>query len=449
MTRLVAAAAALLAGAAAPSGAAAALPPSLDIAYSFAGGIHLMRTDGSGVVRLTSPSPGGLRRRRRPARLVAGRLAARFVRTVEGWELVRVEHLRHRRGGRASCHDAQPTPCSTRRGRPTVASSPSLATATWVRATGPRSWWLRSTAARAGARPSARRRPFDQRRATGVVAGRHAIAYTRTRLDREYDFRTCLFSVGRGRRQPTAPRPRCGRCDLVSRRHPPRGLERARSQREVVRLRRLPLQRRAVCDERRRQRAGSAHPKPRRRLLAVVVAERPAHRLLERSQRPRPGSDTTREIYAIRPDGSCLTWLTNGAPSSSHAAWRPAPTALAQPPCGPTPRRPRTEVVPDGVRAGRGDPGVWLGERHRRPARQLLRGIRGPALESRLLLPLRRLRALPRSRLSAWPAAAGPLGLLAAVAAVRLRSPRLRTARAGLRAASACSTSTSAWAGRA
>ena len=82
----------------------------------------------------------------------------------------------------------------------------------------------------------------------------------------------------------------------------------------------------------------------------------------DRNNHDPGGFDT--EIYALPPDGSCLAWLTNGAPASSHPAWRPAPASLTQPPCGPTPRRPRTEVVPDSVRAGRGDPGVWLGERY-------------------------------------------------------------------------------------
>jgi dipeptidyl aminopeptidase/acylaminoacyl peptidase len=76
-----------------------------------------------------------------------------------------------------------------------------------------------------------------------------------------------------------------------------------------------------------------------------------------------PGQDM--EIYTIGADGECLTWLTNGAPQSGDPAWRPAATApLAPTACGATPRPPRMEVEPEGVRPRRGDPAVWLGERH-------------------------------------------------------------------------------------
>lgn len=46
---------------------------------------------------------------------------------------------------------------------------------------------------------------------------------------------------------------------------------------------------------------------------------------------PGPGN---REIYSIRPDGACLTWLTNGSPASGEPAWRPSgrsPTASPAP----------------------------------------------------------------------------------------------------------------------
>jgi WD40-like Beta Propeller Repeat len=76
-----------------------------------------------------------------------------------------------------------------------------------------------------------------------------------------------------------------------------------------------------------------------------------------------PGLDT--EIYTIGADGTCLTWLTNGAPLSSDPAWRG--TAAAPPEsaaCGAVPRAPRTEVALPGPPPRPGDPAVWLGERH-------------------------------------------------------------------------------------
>lgn len=74
--------------------------------------------------------------------------------------------------------------------------------------------------------------------------------------------------------------------------------------------------------------------------------------------RPQPGG---LEIYSIRADGSCLTWLTNGSPESRDPAWRGAsPTASDRGRCGPTRRRPLVEVATRGMRRS----AYWLGERH-------------------------------------------------------------------------------------
>ena len=62
--------------------------------------------------------------------------------------------------------------------------------------------------------------------------------------------------------------------------------------RQVVHVRRMRLQRRAVRHERGRERADAADAQPRRRLLAVLVSGRPADRLREQSQQPRPLSGT-------------------------------------------------------------------------------------------------------------------------------------------------------------
>ena len=45
-------------------------------------------------------------------------------------------------------------------------------------------------------------------------------------------------------------------------------------------------------------------------------------RLLFTSDRNLPERDSN-EVYSIASDGSCLTWLTNGTPSSGEPAWRP------------------------------------------------------------------------------------------------------------------------------
>jgi TolB protein len=82
----------------------------------------------------------------------------------------------------------------------------------------------------------------------------------------------------------------------------------------------------------------------------------------DRNNRSEPfGFDT--EIYSIGADGSCLTWLTNGAPASLDPAWRQAPGGSSDPGgCGATRRPPRTEVDLRAVRHR--DPVLWLGERY-------------------------------------------------------------------------------------
>jgi hypothetical protein len=71
------------------------------------------------------------------------------------------------------------------------------------------------------------------------------------------------------------------------------------------------------------------------------------------------------EIYSIRPDGSCLTWLTNGSPGSSEPAWRNTPgTSRDSAGCGATRRRPLVRVDLRGVRAVDEHPVYWLGRRY-------------------------------------------------------------------------------------
>jgi dipeptidyl aminopeptidase/acylaminoacyl peptidase len=72
------------------------------------------------------------------------------------------------------------------------------------------------------------------------------------------------------------------------------------------------------------------------------------------SNRNSPSSSQY-ELYAVRPDGGCLTWLTNGAGSSQLADWKPGsggvPDALG---CGAVPRAPSDLLAPRG-------PGWWVG----------------------------------------------------------------------------------------
>jgi hypothetical protein len=65
------------------------------------------------------------------------------------------------------------------------------------------------------------------------------------------------------------------------------------------------------------------------------------------------------EIYTVAPDGSCLTWLTNGAPESGSPAWSPATGPATPATCGMA-GRPATA----GVRLRRAQrQALWLGTR--------------------------------------------------------------------------------------
>jgi dipeptidyl aminopeptidase/acylaminoacyl peptidase len=71
------------------------------------------------------------------------------------------------------------------------------------------------------------------------------------------------------------------------------------------------------------------------------------------------------EIYSIRPDGSCLTWLTNGSPGSGEPAWGSVPRSTSDPgACGATRRRPLVRVDLRGVRAFDEHPVYWFGRRY-------------------------------------------------------------------------------------
>jgi Tol biopolymer transport system component len=71
------------------------------------------------------------------------------------------------------------------------------------------------------------------------------------------------------------------------------------------------------------------------------------------------------EIYSIAPDGTCLTWLTNGTASSVEPAWRPGGAATDPGGCGATPRKPLIEVDLGQAREFGSPRPLWLGLTHR------------------------------------------------------------------------------------
>jgi hypothetical protein len=65
------------------------------------------------------------------------------------------------------------------------------------------------------------------------------------------------------------------------------------------------------------------------------------------------------EVYSVAPDGSCLTWLTNGTPASRSPAWSPDTGPAAPAPCGMTGREAVVGATP--ARGTRG--ALWVGPR--------------------------------------------------------------------------------------
>jgi TolB protein len=72
--------------------------------------------------------------------------------------------------------------------------------------------------------------------------------------------------------------------------------------------------------------------------------------------------DGPTEIYSIRPDGTCLTWLTNGTAHSSEPAWEPGATLSSEPGgCEPAAREPLVETDTSKAEAVTRFPVWWLG----------------------------------------------------------------------------------------
>jgi hypothetical protein len=112
--------------------------------------------------------------------------------------------------------------------------------------------------------------------------------------------------------------------------------------------------------------------------IAIVNADGTGRRLLTSNEaddeRPHWSPDGTRilfssgrnvpmfptpELYSIAPDGSCLTWLTNGTPESRAGDWGPGPGSADPGKCGDAGRGPLVEVKPGKALRH----AIWLGPR--------------------------------------------------------------------------------------
>lgn len=71
------------------------------------------------------------------------------------------------------------------------------------------------------------------------------------------------------------------------------------------------------------------------------------------------------ELYSIRPDGGCLTWLTNGTPQSFSPDWRPVAGSSDPGGCGATPRPPLVELDLGKAMRFKGPSLLWLGQSFR------------------------------------------------------------------------------------
>lgn len=83
------------------------------------------------------------------------------------------------------------------------------------------------------------------------------------------------------------------------------------------------------------------------------------------SDRNMPENSSAREIYSVRRDGSCLTWLTNGTPASSAPTWSgKAGVSTDSGGCGAQGRSALLEIAAPRRTSGRAAT-LWMGENFR------------------------------------------------------------------------------------
>jgi Tol biopolymer transport system component len=97
-------------------------------------------------------------------------------------------------------------------------------------------------------------------------------------------------------------------------------------------------------------------------------------RIVFQSDRNAPRAEEA-ELYSIAPDGSCLTWLTNGSPASVEPDWSVGSGSPAR--CGARPGPAIVEVDTRSVGRHRGEPAYWLGKRYGGRLLGEARGARG------------------------------------------------------------------------
>jgi TolB protein len=354
---------ALVAAAAASVGA---LPPSPEIAYSYAGGIELMRPDGSGVVRITDPP--GKAEDSQPAWSPNGSQLA-FVRSLERSETV-IDSRIHILGG-SQDHVLTGGRQQFLQG---PAWSPDGRQIAFTRATGEEEDYTTEivVAPVAGGveRVVSRQRLFPRLSTISDPAWSPdgtRIAFTRSRLDRNSDFRSSLLVVDAGGGRPQvlareaadAAWSRDGTRIAFSSGRDRNGKwctsDECGYNGELYVMNADGSEPLRLTRSRGDDSAPAWSPDGRR----IVFAS-------NRNNRKRfPGEDT--EVYSVGADGSCLTWLTNGAPESSGPSWRELGVAAGPPAaCDATSRPARTEVVAREPLRRRGGGGFWLGERHGR-----------------------------------------------------------------------------------
>ena len=85
-------------------------------------------------------------------------------------------------------------------------------------------------------------------------------------------------------------------------------------------------------------------------------------RIVFASNRNYPHGDGSSELYSIAPDGSCMTWLTNGAPGSYFPTWEPGAARSSDPgACGSAPRASLVTTDLSGALAFARAPVYWVG----------------------------------------------------------------------------------------